>query len=347
MIWMGEVDVQLLPQVHMRGQCAVLLLLLFALIAPTSAGSSGEVKVSGDDGDWRNRTVDPSNWSDGPELEGSPMDEPRPGDPVIRIQVDYQPGHLQSRVEGEIIIELFEEWAPITVTNMVEHVEMDLYDGIFFHRVIDDFVTQSGDPTCKATGVYPATNPSCGSGGTGQTIPLEHNENLSHVDGAIGMARSQDPDSADSQWYIAETEAHGLDPENREDEGYATFGVVRDGMSHVRAIALVPTSDDPTGLEGIQNPASSAGRPLYEARIVEISMLGVILNNVSSEQEEDEPVQTMSEENTSIQGISLVVAIVILTILSLIAYRASKTIEAVEPKISDESANGILKDNDT
>ena len=331
----------------MRGQCAVLLLLLFALIAPTSAGSSGEVKVSGDDGDWRNRTVDPSNWSDGPELEGSPMDEPRPGDPVIRIQVDYQPGHLQSRVEGEIIIELFEEWAPITVTNMVEHIEMDLYDGIFFHRVIDDFVTQSGDPTCKATGVYPATNPSCGSGGTGQTIPLEHNENLSHVDGAIGMARSQDPDSADSQWYIAETEAHGLDPENREDEGYATFGVVRDGMSHVRAIALVPTSDDPTGLEGIQNPASSAGRPLYEARIVEISMLGVILNNVSSEQEEDEPVKTMSEENTSIQGISLVVAIVILTILSLIAYRASKTIEAVEPKLSEESANGILTDNDT
>ena len=89
------------------------------------------------------------------------------------------------------------------------------------------------------------------------------------------MARSQDPDSADSQWYIAETEAHGLDPENRDDEGYATFGVVRMGMSHVRAIAMVPTTDDPSG-STIQNPASSAGRPLYEVHINEIRMVGVV-----------------------------------------------------------------------
>ena len=58
--------------------------------------------------------------------------------------------------------------------------------------------------------IYPATSLECGSGGTGTTIDLELNENLSHVDGAIGMARSVDPNSADSQWYIAETEAHGL-----------------------------------------------------------------------------------------------------------------------------------------
>jgi len=345
--WRGEFDVHQRYQVNMRGEYAVLLMLLLALSAPSSSGLSQDVEASGDDGDWRNRTVDPSNWSDGPELEGSPMDEPRPGDPVIRIHVDYQPGHLQSRVEGEIIIELFEEWAPITVTNMVEHVEMDLYDGIFFHRVIDDFVTQSGDPTCKAAGVYPATSPGCGSGGTGETIPLEHNENLSHVDGAIGMARSQDPDSADSQWYIAETEAHGLDPENRDDEGYATFGVVRDGMSHVRAIALVPTSDDPTGLEGIQNPASSAGRPLYEARIVEISMLGLILDNSTSEQEEDEPVESLSEDNSSIEGLSLIVAAAVLTLLSIIAYRASKTIEAVEPMSADAAIKESVKADET
>ena len=89
------------------------------------------------------------------------------------------------------------------------------------------------------------------------------------------MARSQDPDSADAQWYIAETEAHGLDPENREDEGYATFGIVRDGMSHIRGIALTPTSDDPTGEEIVQNPASSAGRPTYEAEIITVRMIGV------------------------------------------------------------------------
>ena len=84
---------------------------------------------------------------------------------------------------------------------MVEHIEEGIYDGIFFHRVIDDFVTQSGDPTCTTQGAYPLTAATCGSGGTGETIPLEHNENLSHVDGAIGMARSQDPDSADSHGH--------------------------------------------------------------------------------------------------------------------------------------------------
>ena len=88
------------------------------------------------------------------------------------------------------------------------------------------------------------------------------------------MARGTEEDSADSQWYIAETEAHGLDPENRDDGGYATFGIVRDGMSHVRAIAEVPTSDDPTGTD-INNPFSTAGRPLYEVRINSVQMIGV------------------------------------------------------------------------
>ena len=90
------------------------------------------------------------------------------------------------------------------------------------------------------------------------------------------MARGQDPNSADSQWYIAETEAHGLDPENRDDEGYATFGIVRNGMSHVRAIATVPTTDDPSGEEVVVNPASSAGRPIWEVHISKVEMIGVI-----------------------------------------------------------------------
>ena len=148
--------------------------------------------------EWRDTQVDMSSWDDGPDLEGSPMDEPRPGDAVLVIEVDYQPGHLQSSVQGEIIIELFEEWAPNTTTNMIKNVENEIYNGIFFHRVIDDFVTQAGDPTCKSNGVYlPGVPPQCGSGGTGETLDMEHNENLSHVDGAIGMARGQDPDSAD------------------------------------------------------------------------------------------------------------------------------------------------------
>ena len=224
--------------------------------------------------DWRTNGIDPSTWEDGPVVEDTPMQYSYYNDPVFSIDVTYTPGHFEDEVNGVIIIELFPQWAPVTVENMVEHVEDGLYDGIFFHRVINDFVTQSGDPECTTVVAYPATNLNCGSGGTGETIPLEHDDNLSHVDGAIGMARGTEEDSADSQWYIAETEAHGLDPENRNDGGYATFGIVRQGMSHVRAIAEVPTSDDATGTD-LDNPFSSAGRPLYEVRINTIEMIGV------------------------------------------------------------------------
>ena len=249
-------------------QRVVLSLLLVFLLLPFSV--TGE-----DESTWQSNGIDPSTWSDGPVVEDTPMQYSYFGDPVFAIDVTYTPGHFQDEVSGTIIIELFPQWAPITVENMIQHIEDDLYDGIFFHRVINDFVTQSGDPECKTNGAYiPGLPAQCGSGGTGETIPLEHNENLSHVDGAIGMARGNEEDSADSQWYIAETEAHGLDPENRDDGGYATFGIVRDGMSHVRAIAEIPTSDDPSGTD-LDNPFSTAGRPLYETKINSIEMIGI------------------------------------------------------------------------
>ncbi|MGB0951507.1 MAG: peptidylprolyl isomerase, partial [Poseidonia sp.] len=190
---------------HQRG-LGVLLVLLFL----TPVVGSTTVGVQADEPAWRSVGLDPAEWTDRPDTEDSPMMESYTGNAVISMNVSYQSGWTSAREEGTVIIELFEQWAPITTNNMIAHVESGLYDGVFFHRVINDFVTQSGDPTCKTIGVYPTTSPSCGSGGTGETIPLEHDVNLSHVDGAIGMARSADPDSADSQWYIAETEAHGL-----------------------------------------------------------------------------------------------------------------------------------------
>ena len=119
------------------------------------------------------------------------------------------------------------------------------------------------------------TSPQCSGGGTGETIPLEHNENLSHVDGAMGMARGAEEDSADSQWYITDTEQHGLDPENRDDGGYAVFGIVRDGMTHVREIAETPTVTNPAP-DNFANPGPDLlGRPLQEVRINEMKMIGV------------------------------------------------------------------------
>jgi cyclophilin family peptidyl-prolyl cis-trans isomerase len=256
----------------MKGRLALLLVVNLLLM---SCGTVGSAIADEQQPEWRSVGIDPTLWTDGPVEEDTPMKNTYQGNAVFEIEVSYVPSLGSSRESGTITLELFEQWAPITTANMIKNVESGIYDGIFFHRVIDDFVTQAGDPTCKAVlGFYPLTSLECGSGGTGTTIVLEHNENLSHVDGAIGMARSQEEDSADSQWYIAETEAHNLDPENRDDGGYATFGIVRNGMSHVTKIATVPTSDDPTGEEDIQNPASSAGRPLNEVTILSVSMIG-------------------------------------------------------------------------
>jgi hypothetical protein len=124
------------------------------------------------------------------------------------------------------------------------------------------------------------------------------------------MARGQEEDSADSQWYIAETEAHGLDPENRDDGGYATFGIVRDGMSHVRAIAEVPTSDDPTGTD-VDNPFSTAGRPLYETKIQRVEMIGVADPNGELS------TQASGDESETGSG-ALIAVVVILVILGAV-----------------------------
>ena len=287
-----------------RTVSVVLLMLLLPLTTSMLVAAEDEAPA------WRSVGLDPAEWTDRPEAEDSPMMDSYTGNAVISMNVSYQSGWTSAREEGTVIIELFEQWAPITTNNMIAHVESGLYDGVFFHRVINDFVTQSGDPTCKTIGVYPTTSPSCGSGGTGETIPLEHDENLSHVDGAIGMARSADPDSADSQWYIAETEAHGLDPENRDDEGYATFGIVRHGMTHIRAIADVPTSDEPTGTD-LDNPFASGGRPLIEVRILSMDMIGVADPDGTIRN----PVVEAQSENTWLQDAVLVVGLPLVLVL--------------------------------
>ena len=307
----------------MRVVASVLCLLLVAPVV----GANYE---TGDES-WRDIEVDMSGWNDGRVLEGSPMDNPRLGDAVLTIDASYKPSHLVAEVQGQIVIELFEEWAPNSTTNMIKNVENQIYNGIFFHRVIDDFVTQAGDPTCKTVGVYPATSASCGSGGTGETVDMEHHENLSHVDGAIGMARSQDPDSADSQWYIAETEAHGLDPENRDDEGYVTFGIVRNGMSHVRAIATVPTTDDPSGEEIVVNPASTAGRPIWEVHISKVEMIGVIPYV-------DEPAKDETQSFLSTTAGKITVSVVLIGLCAVgYAFYAGSRVEEPDAILLDEN----------
>jgi len=120
--------------------------------------------------------------------------------------------------KGTIKFELYEKEAPITTKNFIELAQRGFYDGLTFHRVEPGFVIQGGDPGGD------------GTGGSGKTIPLEINSSLTHKKGAVGMARSQDPNSASSQFYIALEDATFLD------KNYAVFGQVIEGQDVVEKI---------------------------------------------------------------------------------------------------------------
>lgn len=137
---------------------------------------------------------------------------------------------------GTIKIELYENMTPITTKNFIDLAQSGFYDGISFHRCIDDFVAQTGDPNTKNMNPYDD-----GSGGSGKTIPLEICQNASHVDGAVGMARSSEPDSASSQFYICDGPQHGLDDWNMDGNGYAVFGIVVEGLDVAKGIAATET----------------------------------------------------------------------------------------------------------
>lgn len=124
---------------------------------------------------------------------------------------------------GTISLELDADTAPITVTNFVNLAKDGFYDGLTFHRIIDGFMIQGGDPLGN------------GTGGSDETIKGEFSDNgvendISHVRGTISMARSSDPDSASSQFFIVHQDSTYLDGQ------YAAFGHVTDGMNVVDAI---------------------------------------------------------------------------------------------------------------
>ena len=125
-----------------------------------------------------------------------------------------------------IKIELYPEVAPNTVNNFISLVQKGFYDGIIFHRVIDGFMIQGGDPN------------GTGMGGPGYSIKGEFSSNgvkndLMHARGVISMARSQQPDSAGSQFFIMHMDSSHLDG------AYAAFGKVIEGIEEVDRIATV------------------------------------------------------------------------------------------------------------
>ena len=133
---------------------------------------------------------------------------------------------------GTFKVELYLGLTPITAGNFVKLVEANFYDGLIFHRVIDGFVIQGGDPYC-VSGEGP-----CGTGGPGWSIDLEIAPELRHDQaGMLAMARSEDPNSAGSQFYLT------LAPTEFLDDNYAVFGKVVEGLDVVLAIGKVATDD--------------------------------------------------------------------------------------------------------
>jgi len=138
---------------------------------------------------------------------------------------------IQIKNHGNIDVELDSGVAPVTVENFVTLVSNGFYDGLTFHRIIDGFMMQGGDPDGD------------GTGGSENKITGEFNANgvnnpLSHTRGAISMARSQDMNSARSQFFIVHEDSTFLDKQ------YAGFGYVTSGMEIVDQIcSSTPVSD--------------------------------------------------------------------------------------------------------
>lgn len=129
---------------------------------------------------------------------------------------------------GIMRLELYPDIAPITVENFLDLVNDGFYDGLIFHRVINNFMIQGGDPT------------GTGMGGSENTIKGEFAQNgvkndLSHTRGVISMARSQSYDSASSQFFIVHQDSTYLDG------SYAAFGKMVDGYDVLDEIATTPT----------------------------------------------------------------------------------------------------------
>lgn len=141
---------------------------------------------------------------------------------------------------GTIVVELDADVAPITVNNFIDLAKDGFYDGLTFHRIIDGFMIQGGDPLGD------------GTGGSSDTITGEFESNgvennISHLRGVISMARTQEPNSATSQFFIMHEDATYLDG------AYAGFGIVTSGMDIVDAIVEATKVEDSNGTVLSQN----------------------------------------------------------------------------------------------
>ena len=214
------------------GACIVIALLIFGL-----TGDSTDTTAGGEDSSFTatdtvdttedtaatDATEETTESTEGTDATAGTLDENLTYYADIVIE-DY----------GTITVELDQASAPITVANFVELAESGFYDGLTFHRIIEGFMMQGGDPEGN------------GTGGSEETIVGEFSDNgydntLTHTRGAISMARSNDYDSASSQFFIVHEDSDHLDGQ------YAVFGYVTEGMDVVDAVCKAAEPTDSNG----------------------------------------------------------------------------------------------------
>lgn len=189
------------------------------------------------------------------ELNGPLSPEALQADNNQAIMNEQNPKAVFTTNRGVFELELFEDQMPITVGNFAKLAESGFYDGTKFHRVIDGFMIQGGDPNSKGDDVA-----SYGTGGPGYTIQDEFvaADNLSNVRGTIAMANTGQPNSGGSQFFINTVDNTGLDF-NKEPltSKHPVFGQVISGMDVIDTISGVETGArdlpvDPVTIESVK-----------------------------------------------------------------------------------------------
>lgn len=174
--------------------------------------------------------------ADLPKFKSSGLNKPpAEGEPVAVVSTNL----------GDIVLKFFPDKAPMHVANFIKLANAKFYDGTKFHRVIPGFMIQGGDPNTKPGG---DKNGPPGTGGPGYSIDAEFND-IHHVKGILSMARSQDQNSAGSQFFIVVGDAGFLDNQ------YTAFGQVVKGQDVADKIVALPTGESQQDMPNAANEA--------------------------------------------------------------------------------------------
>jgi peptidyl-prolyl cis-trans isomerase B (cyclophilin B) len=203
-------DIEMLYKNKRLGTTLLLMLILLVVASGCGANRAADGDKNTGSGGNASTTTPPTEApaEDGPALLGPDKH------PVVTIQLSN---------DKIIKLELYPEVAPNTVNNFISLINKGFYDGVIFHRVIPGFMIQGGDPD------------GTGTGGPDYSIPGEFTDNgfenkLKHARGVLSMARTNDPDTGGSQFFIMVADAPSLD------NLYASFGKVTEGMEAVDEI---------------------------------------------------------------------------------------------------------------